>query len=227
MAWIRPEDRVWLSQRLGSELAEPVRLMLFTTASGGLEVPEHPCPTCGPTEELLRELGTLDPRIQLEVWSVLANPQRAKELGVERVPAVLLARNGDARVRFYGIPAGFEFATLVDALIMVSRGASPLSPATRARLVGLSAPIHIQVFVTPTCPYCPPVARLACAVAVESPQVRSDVVEASEFPDLVDRYRILGVPKVVINETTAFEGAIPEDEFVRKLLQAASTPKTA
>jgi glutaredoxin-like protein len=227
MGWIRPEDRVSLRTRLADELAEPVRLVLFTAAAGGLEVPGHPCPTCGPTEELLRELAALDPRIRLEVRSLLAEPERARELGVERIPAILLARDGDARVRFYGIPAGFEFATLVDALIMVSRGEPRLSPTARAQLAGLSGSIHLQVFVTPTCPYCPHIARLACAAAVASSHVRTDVVEVSEFPDLVDRYRIIGVPKVVINETVAFEGAVPEEEFVQRLLKMTTNPAAA
>lgn len=101
-----------LRTRLADELAELVRLVLFTAAAGGLEVPGWPCPTCGPTEELLRELAALDPRIRLEVRSLLAEPERPRELGVER------------------IPAGFEFATLVDALVMVSRGESRLRATT-------------------------------------------------------------------------------------------------
>ncbi len=224
MAWLKPEDRRVIADRLARELAGPVRVVLFTTSPGGLEVPGRPCPTCGPTQELLTELASLDPRIRLEVHGILSEPERARVLRVERLPAILLERDGEARLRFYGIPAGFELVTLLDGLTMVSRGDSGLGPAVRAQLNELSVPVHVQVFVTPSCPYCPQAARLAYAAAIESPWVQADVVEVSEFPDLIERYRVRGVPKVVINDVVAFEGAVPADVFVRQLRAAAQTP---
>ncbi len=224
MGWLRPQDRRMIVDRLTRELTDPVRVVLFTTSPGGLEVPGRPCPTCGPTQELLTELASLDPRIQLEVHGVLSEPEHARALRVERLPAILLERDGEARLRFYGIPAGFELVTLLDGLIMVSRRDSGLEPAVRAQLKELSVPVHIQVFVTPTCPYCPRAARLAYAAAIESPWVQADVVEVSEFPDLIERYQVMGVPKVVINDLVAFEGAVPADVFVRQIRAAVQAP---
>jgi len=83
-------------------------------------------------------------------------------------------------------------------------------------------PVHVQVFVTPTCPYCPKVARLAHQIAVESANVRADVVEVSEFPDLARRYRVHGVPKAVINDTIDVVGAQPESVFIEAMLRAAA-----
>lgn len=108
----------------------------------------------------------------------------------------------------------------------VSRRDSGLSPQTRQALAGLARDVHIQVFVTPTCPYCPRAARLAHAMALESPRVRADVIDASEYPDLAQRYSVYGVPKVVINETTQFEGALPEAAFLAAVLQAAGMDPT-
>jgi len=64
-------------------------------------------------------------------------------------------------------------------------------------------------------------AGLAHAIAVESPQVVADAVEATEFPDLAARFQVRGVPKTVINDRHEFVGAVPEDEFVRQVLAAA------
>ncbi|MDR7463775.1 MAG: thioredoxin family protein [Armatimonadota bacterium] len=129
-------------------------------------------------------------------------------------------------MRYYGIPAGFEFAAFLEDLVAVSRRDSGLSPQTRQALAGLARDVHIQVFVTPTCPYCPRAARLAHAMALESPRVRADVIDASEYPDLAQRYSVYGVPKVVINETTQFEGALPEAAFLAAVLQAAGMDPT-
>jgi len=62
---------------------------------------------------------------------------------------------------------------------------------------------------------------MAAAIAVESPKVRADIVEASEFPALVTQYNVYGVPKIVINEATEFVGAQPEPNFVDYVAQAA------
>lgn len=86
----------------------------------------------------------------------------------------------------------------------------------------LQRPLHLQVFVTPTCPYCPRVALLAHRLAQASPRIRADMVEVLEFPDLAERYRVHGVPRTVINEVVAIEGAVPEAVLVARLQEAAA-----
>jgi small redox-active disulfide protein 1 len=86
----------------------------------------------------------------------------------------------------------------------------------------LSKSVHVQVFVTPTCPYCPKVASLAHQAAVESTHVIADVVEISEFPDLAAQYRVRGVPKIVMNDTVELVGAQPETALVEAILKAAA-----
>jgi glutaredoxin-like protein len=130
-------------------------------------------------------------------------------------------------VRYFGIPAGYEFARLLEALFDVSSGSTDLSEATRRALRGLNHDIHLQVFVTPTCPYCPRAVRLAHKLAVESERVIADAVEAIEFPELSHRYNVYGVPKTVINETRAFEGALPEAFFVHNVLEEPAPAERA
>ena len=57
-------------------------------------------------------------------------------------------------------------------------------------------------------------------MAVESEHVTGDVIEAQEFPDLAQRYAVRGVPKIVINETTEFVGALPENQYLAQLRAA-------
>ncbi len=64
--------------------------------------------------------------------------------------------------------------------------------------------------------------RLAHHLAAASEWIRGDCVEATEFPELAQRYRVMAVPKIVINETVQFEGAYPEPAFVDQLLRAAN-----
>ena len=103
----------------------------------------------------------------------------------------------------------------------VSRGRTDISDKTKAILAEVKAPVHIQVFVTLTCPHCPVAAAVAHKLAIESPMIRADVIDASEFPQLAQKYSVIGVPKIVINEKVEFVGAFNEDLFAEHVLLGA------
>ncbi|MDR7440402.1 MAG: thioredoxin family protein [Armatimonadota bacterium] len=221
MTLLKPADREALRRRFQQELMGDVTLTLFTTSRAGLALPGADCQTCEATQQLLEEVAALDPRIQLRIRSIVTDAEEARAAGVEGVPAILIGEDGQARARYYGIPAGLEFGVLVEGIVAASRKDSGLKPQTRQALARLPRDVHIRVFVTPTCPYCPRVARLAHAMAQESEKVRADVVEAMEFPEMADRYAVVGVPKVILNEAYSFEGARPEEVFLQYVLEAA------
>ena len=84
----------------------------------------------------------------------------------------------------------------------------------------LDEPLHLQVFVTPTCPYCPQAVALSYEMAYTNPQVRADGIELSEFPQLTVKYQVAGVPRTVINEDTFLEGAAAPDMLLEKIGEA-------
>ena len=223
MSLIPKSDAETLRQHLDAHLTAPVIVDYFTRPPRRVVVPgDEPCETCEETQLLLEEVASLSDRIQLRVHDLDTETELAGQMGVDRAPAIVLRGAAKGRVRYLGIPAGHEFGSFLGDLIDVASGETDLSPGTKAALQGIERDIHIQVFVTPTCPFCPGAARLAHKLAVESGRVTADVVEASEFPDLVQRYNVHGVPKVVINEHVEFVGAQPESRFVRELLRAAA-----
>jgi glutaredoxin len=99
----------------------------------------------------------------------------------------------------------------------MSRGGTQLSQASKNFLQTLTKRIHIQVFVTPTCPYCPRAIRLAHQMAMESKLVSADMIEAIEFSHLAKKYQVSGVPKSVINEIVEIEGAVSENIFLENV----------
>ncbi len=198
-----------------ARMAELVRVMVFT---------ENDCEYCAHTRQLAEELAELSEKIQLYVVERDRAPEIVASYGIDKFPAIALLTAGqepaDTGIRFFGIPAGYEFGTLVEDILAVSGVGPSLAPATKAWLETLDRPVHIQVFVTPTCPYCPRAVLLAHRLALASPLVRADMVEASEFPELADRYNVYGVPRTVINETVAVEGAVPEAHLLTYLRRA-------
>jgi alkyl hydroperoxide reductase subunit AhpF len=137
------DDRVQqeVRKRLGA-MRSPVRLVFFTQ--------ELECDTCRTAHRLFQEVAELSPHLTLEVHDFVLEPEAVAAYGVDKVPAVVVTDASDRRVRFYGVPSGYEFASLLDAILMVSSGDSGLAAGTRERLRGLSQPLHLQVFVTPT-----------------------------------------------------------------------------
>jgi len=69
--------------------------------------------------------------------------------------------------------------------------------------------------------------RLAQHMAIASPKITAECIEANEFPDLSRRYQVMAVPKIVINDRVQFEGAIPERDFLGAVLQAVDGQEEA
>jgi glutaredoxin-like protein len=201
-----------------SDLADPVRVLVFTQASD--------CQFCDETRQLVEEVSDLSDLITLDVFDAAQDADQVEAYGVDKFPAIVILGAGDRDygVRYYGIPSGYEFTSLLHGLRVVSAGpgGTGLSEETITYLDGLETPTHLQVFITPTCSYCPRAVVLAHAMAVASDKVRADMVEAMEFPDLANRYHVMGVPRTVINEREYVEGAVPEPVLLAQIRVAVA-----
>ena len=95
-------------------------------------------------------MAELSDKLSLEVHNFLLDKERAAEYKVDKVPATVVRDGQDHGIRFYGIPAGYEFSTLLDAILAVSSGDSGLEEESREKLRQIASPLHLEVFVTPT-----------------------------------------------------------------------------
>lgn len=225
MAMLNKEVREATQKKFEGELVNPVSLIFLTQEPGRLvladQIRGQECLFCRETRQLLEEVSSLSGKISLAIYDFTADKDTAAEYGVDKIPALIVKSDRDFGIRFFGIPSGYEYMSLVEAIIDLSKGQTGLSPKTRQALQALEKDIRIQVFVTPTCPYCTMAVRLAHQFAMESPRVRGEMVEATEFPHLAQKYHVFGVPKTVINEAVFIEGAVPEPVFLEHVLQAA------
>jgi len=198
-----------------AEVAGSVKLIMFTQ--------EVECHYCAETRQLVEEVAQLSEHVTAEVYDFVADKEQAERLGVDKIPAIAVVGAEDYGVRFYGIPSGYEFASLLHAIRLVASADPALAQETLDVLHGLESPVHIQVFVTPTCPYCQNSVMLGHRMAVASPLVRADMVEATEFPHLAIKYQVMGVPRTVINDTVHIEGAVPEQVALSKVQEAVAS----
>lgn len=129
-------------------MTSPVRLLLFTQTLDG--------ETCVQTRQILDELPLLSDKITIDEANLVLDADRAKKYGVDRVPSIAVlsqAADGadrDSRIRFVGTPAGYEFISLVHAVLLVGGGESTLTAESRRRIAAVDKPVVMQVFTTPT-----------------------------------------------------------------------------
>ena len=140
------------------QMHDSVRLRVFTRPTSKLYIPgQQLCATCSEAEPFTRELAALSDKLEVIVHDVQAEPAHAEEYGVNgTLPMILVESASDAgdeargAMRFVGLPAGYEFSTLVADIVDVSSGTVGLSQATQDELRALEQDLHVQVFVTPT-----------------------------------------------------------------------------
>jgi glutaredoxin-like protein len=134
---IRNEVRAMLA-----DLDKPVTFKMFTQA--------FECQYCKETRELVEEVAALSDKLSVEVYDFEQDKPVADELGIDKIPAVAVVGAKDYGIRLYGIPAGYEFGTLIEDIKLVAEGSSGLAPDTKKMVAKLTKPVRIQVFITPT-----------------------------------------------------------------------------
>lgn len=125
-----------------AELPGKVKLAVFTQ--------EFECAHCRENTSLAQEVAALSDKLDIEVYNFTLDKEVVERYGVDKIPAIVVEGEKDYGVRFYGVPAGYEFTTLIEVIKVVSAGESGLAPKTKETLVGLKDPLHLQVLVTPT-----------------------------------------------------------------------------
>jgi alkyl hydroperoxide reductase subunit AhpF len=138
-------------KRLFQDLSGEVRVIYFTQRESPLFIPGQECETCKDTRTLLEEVAGLSDKIKLEVHDFVAESETAREHGIDRIPAFVMTAEGvKGKVRYFGMPSGYEFSVLLGSLLDVSQGKTDLSEPSMETLRVLDRNLHIQVFVTPT-----------------------------------------------------------------------------
>lgn len=202
------------------QLDQEVEVLFFGRQEG--------CEYCDQTLQLIEEVTNLSGKLFLTVYDVDVNADEADKFNVDKTPGlVITGREGDQLVdfgvRYAGVPSGHEFSSLIQDIILVSGRDSRLSDQTREFLSNLTEPVSLQVFVTPTCPYCPPAVILAHQMAMESPMVQAEMVEAMEFPELSSKHGVSGVPQTTINDGAGhLVGAVPEQQLLAEILRSTN-----
>ncbi len=177
---------------------------------------QNACDTCDDTQAFVKEIADLNPNIELSIHDLDEDAAVFQKYGIERTPAIVMldGEGKDRGIRFFGIPAGYEINSFIASIRELGGLEEPVPENLLKRIQAIDKDVHIQVFVTPTCPYCPGPVMIGHKLALLNPHIKADMVEATTFPELSQKYRVRGVPKIVINEDQEFVGSQPLVKFL-------------
>ncbi|QKR01029.1 glutaredoxin [Metallosphaera tengchongensis] len=208
------------------DMKEPVEGYVFVDSSN------TSCQYCNVTIKFMDFVRQASPKgrdgdylLKIKLFDLTKDKEMFEKFDVKRVPTVAFL-NG--KIRWSGAPLGEEIRALVETIVRLSQNESGLSPETVSTIrEKLNGQVKVEVMVTPSCPYCPYAALLAHMVAFEACKaekcnVLSDVVESYENPDIAEKYQVMSVPTVAVNESVEFIGVPQEENFISTLLEKQS-----
>jgi glutaredoxin-like protein len=179
------------------------------------------CLLCNETLSLVEQVAAQSDKVILDHCECDIESEKAKMWKIERHPAIVVEGQAKGLIRFYGIPSGYEFGSLIESIIMSGKpDGVDLDPELIEEIQAIDKPLHLQVFVTPTCPYCPTAVLSAFKLAMLNENIIADMVEATEFQELSMKYHVQGVPKTVINDDWDVVGGVPAQTLMAKVREA-------
>jgi len=170
-----------------------VNMILFTA--------EKDCEYCKDAKEIAELVAQSNDLVKLESFDLEKDKEKADEYNVDKAPALIIHGEEKRMVRFFGMAAGYEFSILISDIKDASAGKPDISDDLIKKIKAIDTKLHIQVFITPTCPHCPGAVKVAHDLALLNPKITSDMVEAMEFRELAQKHEVSGVPKTVINQS--------------------------
>lgn len=199
---------------LSDEIKNDIKKVLFGMKDNvNIEVftQKVECFNCKENREFVENIAGLSDKISVTLNDFESNFDRAAELGVNKIPAIVLLDKDkkDCGVKFYGIPAGYEINSFIKSILEISGIREDIPVDIMKRIKSIDKTVHIQVFVSLTCPYCPGTVVTAHRLAIENENIKADMVESSSFVYLTNKYKVMGVPKTIINETIELDGTQP------------------
>ncbi|PSR25759.1 MAG: hypothetical protein C7B47_11100 [Sulfobacillus thermosulfidooxidans] len=214
MAYLDEKLQQQVSQFL-QDLKDPVQLLIYP----------------GPQSEyfqvfwdISQEVAQLTPLFSVATLDKAPELEPGHETGQSITgPIGILAdkQHQETGIRYVGIPSGLEFGTFLEDIKALSTHHVTLSEKTQETLKQLGQPVHIQVFTTPTCRWCPRAVRLAHDMSLIQPHITADLIDSGTFNELAARYDVSSVPKSIFNGHVEILGAVPENEYLKGILNAA------
>lgn len=212
MGLVSEGDREYLREEFEKALKRKVKILYFQ----GQEKASH---YSLQAKELLEELVSLNDNLSLVIESC-NDTEKMKSEELTLCPSIKIKSDRSGFINFYGIPAGHEFLSLVEAIKDMGSDNLSIPEDVIKRLREIKEPIDIKVFITHGCPYCPGAVRKAHQFSLVNENIKGSMVDANHFRELSIKYGVSSVPHIIVNDKNGFAGNAPPNVFLDKVKEA-------
>lgn len=220
-------ERTQIRQQLGA-LEGKLKLEYFHQSRMRVMVPGRAeRPSCEVAIELYEEIAGLSDKLQLSIHEHSEVPELAERRDVIDVPCLLVRGELNRPLRFYGAPNGHLLVALIRALVLASTKQAKPSVVMKRALGKLRRPSRVRVLGSAQDPNSGQAALAACATALLSPKLQTDVFEVDEFAPLAQRAGVSGVPATFVDEQPAGLGLIEPLDLVEYVRLCQTNPERA
>lgn len=196
MAILKEGDRNILKEVFKKEMKESVKIVAFIDEKSKI------------LKDLLGEISELNEKIGIKIYTEY-DKDMLSLYEISYLPAITIIGEKDYNIRFYGIPSGHEFPLFIQMIIDVSNKNGIKTDITKNK--------NLKVFVTPTCPNCPDMIKMAYKLALSNDNISCEIYEANEFPEVSKRYEVKAVPKTIINNTKDIIGKVSLEKLLEEM----------
>lgn len=212
MGLIQEDDRQYLEEEFKKVLKRKVKIHYFKEKEDKSDYTVQ-------TQELLEELVSLSDNLSLSIKECEDKKLMESE-DLNLCPAIKVKSDRRGFMNFYGVPAGHEFTSLIEAIKDMGSENLPLSDEVVEDLKKINKPVEIKVFVTHGCPYCPGAVRNAHTFSLVNKNIKGSMVDANHFREASRDYKVSSVPHIVVNDIASFTGNMPPKMFLNKIKEA-------
>ena len=220
-------ERAQIRQQFGA-IEGPLKLEYYHQSPRRVMVPGRPDkPSCELAKELYEEIASLSDQITLTIYEHEESEEQVKRRDIVDVPCVLIRGELNRPLRFYGAPNGHLLVAMIRAMVLASTRQS--KPAVKMkRLLGkLRRPTRLRLLGSAMDPMAGQAALAACAAALLSPKLQTDVFAIEEFAEIGARSGVTALPALFIDDRLFAAGLVEPLELVEFIGVWQANPEKA
>lgn len=200
MKLLTDKNRTEISFMIG-DLKDKVRILAFYS--------DVSCPTCQDTMQYIEEICELNEKLDLKKYEKTKHAEIFQKYDISLVPALIVSNSEskNSGIRFYGIPSGYEIHSFIHAIKMVSGIENSIESVIIERIKRLNKTFHLDVFITPTCSFCPQAVINGHILANYNDKITCDMIESTSMQEYAKSFEISNVPVTLINGKTRINGS--------------------
>lgn len=169
--------------------------------------------------DLVLDITDLGDKVNAEIYKKGENPDMEAKVHADKYPIVaILNKDGEyTGVKFHGVPGGHELNSFLIAMYNVAGPGQQISESILNDIKSIDKKLNIKVGVSLSCHVCPDVVMAAQRIAIENPNIETEMLDLSHFPDLKDKHKIMSVPAIIVNDSKVYFGGKKLEEIVKLL----------